>query len=146
VTTAAAGDLEPGPQRDYLSEAGARELAARIQAFWCGKGHQVEAWPELRDGAWTVRSSLGAAGLPPAAATPASVAAGPADELVGDDQLPEAPMAAGSITMIPEPGRCLWPNGDPGDRDFRWCGSAVARPGRPYCRKHQALARHRRTG
>jgi hypothetical protein len=67
----------------------------------------------------------------------------PADELIDDDQVAEAPIGA-SVAQIPEHGRCLWPIGDPGDPAFRWCGLSVTRPGRPYCRKHQA--RHRRLG
>ena len=35
--------------------------------------------------------------------------------------------------------RCLWPFGDPGDPDFRFCGH-VAHPGRPYCAEHCAVA------
>lgn len=35
--------------------------------------------------------------------------------------------------------RCLWPIGDPGDADFRFCGHA-AHPTRPYCAEHCAIA------
>ncbi len=34
---------------------------------------------------------------------------------------------------------CLWPIGDPGDADFRFCGH-TAHPGRPYCPEHCAIA------
>jgi GcrA cell cycle regulator len=34
---------------------------------------------------------------------------------------------------------CLWPIGDPGDRDFHFCG-AQAVPGKPYCAEHAARA------
>jgi len=30
---------------------------------------------------------------------------------------------------------CSWPTGDPGDDDFRFCGSEAVE-GKPYCRKH----------
>jgi GcrA cell cycle regulator len=34
---------------------------------------------------------------------------------------------------------CCWPLGEPGTRDFRFCG-AEADPGRPYCAHHAAVA------
>ena len=34
---------------------------------------------------------------------------------------------------------CCWPIGEPGKRDFRFCG-AEADPGRPYCAHHAAVA------
>ncbi len=40
---------------------------------------------------------------------------------------------AGRIT------KCLWPIGDPGDSDFRFCG-ADSLPGKPYCSEHCARA------
>ncbi len=35
--------------------------------------------------------------------------------------------------------RCLWPIGDPGDANFRFC-NRPAKPGRPYCAEHCAVA------
>ena len=34
---------------------------------------------------------------------------------------------------------CMWPNGDPGEPDFHFCG-AVALEGKPYCEEHCARA------
>ena len=34
---------------------------------------------------------------------------------------------------------CKWPNGDPRDADFHFCGKA-AQPGVPYCSEHAAKA------
>ena len=34
---------------------------------------------------------------------------------------------------------CCWPIGEPGTREFRFCG-AEADPGRPYCADHSAIA------
>ena len=38
---------------------------------------------------------------------------------------------------------CKWPNGDPGDADFHFCGAPAA-DGRPYCPDHCAIAYVRR--
>lgn len=61
---------------------------------------------------------------------------------------PKAPIAVGPReTVVARPVRrrsegarsCLWPIGDPGDTDFRFCGAdAVA--GKPYCEEHCAKA------
>ena len=34
---------------------------------------------------------------------------------------------------------CSWPVGNPGDRNFHFCGEPSA-PGKPYCAKHCAVA------
>ncbi|HYN38867.1 MAG TPA: GcrA family cell cycle regulator [Rhodospirillales bacterium] len=34
---------------------------------------------------------------------------------------------------------CSWPVGNPGDRNFHFCGEPSA-PGKPYCSKHCAVA------
>lgn len=40
----------------------------------------------------------------------------------------------------PSPYRtCQWPFGEPGQRDFHFCGDASA-PGRPYCEAHANIA------
>ncbi len=39
---------------------------------------------------------------------------------------------------------CLWPIGNPGDADFRFCGGETVR-GRPYCFEHCARAYLRRS-
>ncbi len=39
---------------------------------------------------------------------------------------------------------CLWPNGDPGEPDFHFCGGKTV-PGRPYCPEHCARAYMPRT-
>lgn len=33
------------------------------------------------------------------------------------------------------PGMCCWPEGEPGDDDFRFCGEPVV-PEKPYCAEH----------
>jgi GcrA cell cycle regulator len=33
------------------------------------------------------------------------------------------------------PGMCCWPDGEPGDADFRFCGEPVV-PEKPYCAEH----------
>ncbi len=38
-----------------------------------------------------------------------------------------------------QPPICTWPNGHPGDRDFKFCGERPL-PGKPYCAKHAAMA------
>jgi hypothetical protein len=35
---------------------------------------------------------------------------------------------------------CAWPQGDPRDPDFSFCGLPVARPGLAYCAEHAARA------
>ena len=61
------------------------------------------------------------------------------------DQTPSEPpleIPTASVRKDGAPGkgpRCLWPIGDPGDPDFRFCGH-TARPGRPYCNEHCAVA------
>ena len=35
--------------------------------------------------------------------------------------------------------QCSWPEGDPGQDDFRFCGSPAVL-GKPYCEKHCAIA------
>jgi GcrA cell cycle regulator len=35
--------------------------------------------------------------------------------------------------------KCCWPEGDPKQNDFRFCGEDIF-PGRPYCDKHSLLA------
>jgi GcrA cell cycle regulator len=34
---------------------------------------------------------------------------------------------------------CSWPQGHPGDKDFRFCGRRPL-PGKPYCPEHAKLA------
>lgn len=67
--------------------------------------------------------------------------------------IPRAPLgepAAVTLEATPPPvpvaatprGRevaCCWPLGDPGTRDFRFCGAA-ALAGKPYCAQHAQLA------
>jgi hypothetical protein len=58
----------------------------------------------------------------------------------------EAPIGAIAVPKLPPPGFCLWPCGEPGELEFRWCGVKVARPGQPYCRKHVAATREQWAG
>ena len=69
-----------------------------------------------------------------------------ADEEIGGEKLVpepgekliEQPLAppARPISDVKE---CLWPIGDPGDDEFRFCGDDTA-PGRPYCALHCSVA------
>jgi GcrA cell cycle regulator len=38
-----------------------------------------------------------------------------------------------------QPPSCTWPQGHPGDKEFRFCGERPL-PGKPYCAKHAAMA------
>jgi GcrA cell cycle regulator len=42
-------------------------------------------------------------------------------------------------TLGPQPAACTWPQGHPGDKDFRFCGERPVQ-GKPYCAKHAAMA------
>lgn len=42
-------------------------------------------------------------------------------------------------TLGVQPVTCTWPQGHPGDKDFRFCGERPL-PGKPYCAKHAAMA------
>jgi GcrA cell cycle regulator len=66
----------------------------------------------------------------PATLTPPASAAAP----------PPAAVAA-AMRVFPRAAlrSCCWPIGEPGKRDFRFCG-AEADPGRPYCAHHSAVA------
>jgi GcrA cell cycle regulator len=63
-------------------------------------------------------------------ATGARAAAGERSRSAAQRQAVEARGSAGG---------CLWPIGDPGDKDFHFCG-AQALPGKPYCAEHAARA------
>lgn len=50
------------------------------------------------------------------------------------------PEVKGGVKLIDlGPGMCRWPNGDPRDDDFGFCG-AQAVPGIPYCAAHAKIA------
>lgn len=53
----------------------------------------------------------------------------------------EAPRPPSSTrqTIASNGATCVWPIGDPGDNDFRFC-EAPALEGRPYCGQHCAVA------
>lgn len=48
-------------------------------------------------------------------------------------------------TTDPFPPRdsCLYPHGDPGAEDFRFCGDETVEPGHPYCAEHHLLCYQR---
>jgi len=73
--------------------------------------------------------------LPPlaAAALPAIPAA---PKLAVVRQPREAPPAT---RFVARPIPCCWPIGEPGTKNFRFCG-AESLPGKPYCAEHAALA------
>jgi len=51
----------------------------------------------------------------------------------------QAPAPSAPAVAAPAKHLCCWPIGDPGTRDFRFCG-APAKPGKPYCQQHCDLA------
>lgn len=74
---------------------------------------------------------------------------------MGFERRPGAPLtprqeaAIGALTkaptqppkmQFPPSGRCVWPNGHPGEEEFHFCGERVATSGAPYCGEHQARA------
>jgi GcrA cell cycle regulator len=69
------------------------------------------------------------AGIIPARAAPQTVSAEP------------APLR--TVSATPTPRRrgltCCWPLGEPGTKEFHFCGGDPA-PGKPYCSQHAALA------
>jgi GcrA cell cycle regulator len=48
-------------------------------------------------------------------------------------QVPSQPRPAGRVSA------CCWPLGEPGTKDFRFCGDPTV-PAKPYCEEHAALA------
>jgi GcrA cell cycle regulator len=50
--------------------------------------------------------------------------------------------AARALAMLP-PARCVWPQGEPEEDGFHWCGALVD-PGRPYCCEHVERAIERK--
>lgn len=69
-----------------------------------------------------------------------------ADEEIGGERLlPDTGQRVEDVPMPPLARRggdvsaCLWPLGDPGDDNFRFCGEDSV-PGRPYCSEHCAVA------
>ncbi len=67
-------------------------------------------------------------------------------EVPPSPQLSPAPMPApvapaAAVRPFPRASlrSCCWPIGEPGTREFRFCG-AEADPGKPYCAEHAAVA------
>ena len=54
-------------------------------------------------------------------------------------QAPAPAPAPAASALLPAGQLCCWPIGEPGSRDFRFCG-ATAKPGKPYCEQHCGLA------
>ena len=98
-----------------------------------------------------IRESRGGA----ANVTPLRVVAAPRPELA-PKQLPVEPVireeavarspaasVASRSTSYPSPRRhgqsCCWPSGEPGTKQFRFCGGEPI-PGKPYCSEHAQLA------
>ncbi|MBD0275267.1 MAG: GcrA cell cycle regulator [Acetobacteraceae bacterium] len=54
---------------------------------------------------------------------------------------PAAPVASAQVSPFPRASlrSCCWPIGEPGQREFRFCGCEAA-PGKPYCAEHAAIA------
>src|ERR1700722_8507945 len=48
------------------------------------------------------------------------------------------PPVRGKVTGM-HPPVCSWPQGHPGDKDFRFCGQRPL-PGKPYCAEHAQMA------
>jgi GcrA cell cycle regulator len=45
-----------------------------------------------------------------------------------------------AVDVFPPPGGCLFPKGNPGDPEFRFCGAHVLSVLVPYCGAHTAVA------
>lgn len=78
---------------------------------------------------------------PPPMARPA-VQVQPAPKQIQTRPVAPAPAQRAMGTVARANGKgpnCLWPIGDPGDRDFHFCG-APAVAGKPYCDEHCARA------
>ncbi len=73
--------------------------------------------------------------LRPAAAAPHQV---PTRPVQAEDAAP-APLRAVSATPRRGGLTCCWPLGEPGTREFHFCGGEPT-PGKPYCAEHAALA------
>lgn len=56
-------------------------------------------------------------------------------------QAAPAPVAVATVRHFPRASMrsCCWPIGEPGTRDFRFCGAEAA-SGKPYCTDHAAVA------
>lgn len=52
-----------------------------------------------------------------------------------------AQVASAQVSHFPRASlrSCCWPIGEPGQREFRFCGCEAA-PGKPYCAEHAAIA------
>jgi GcrA cell cycle regulator len=81
----------------------------------------------VREGTPTPRRATIEAPPPPSPAVPA--------------QPSPAVVAPAAVRHFPRASMrsCCWPIGEPGTRDFRFCG-AEADSGRPYCAEHSAIA------
>ena len=50
----------------------------------------------------------------------------------------KSPPVRRRVIGLPPPA-CTWPQGHPGDKDFRFCGRRPL-PGKPYCAEHAQMA------
>ena len=62
----------------------------------------------------------------------------PVPLFVGDHDQVRFTGAAAAIEAFD--GGCRWPHGDPREAGFFFCCEPIARPGKPYCHEHHALA------
>lgn len=85
-----------------------------------------------------------APGAPPPPPPPARARKLDLASLLSLPQAPPMRQEAAPQPALPRPAAdsrhaCCWPIGDPGTAAFRFCGEH-ARPGRPYCPEHHAIA------
>ena len=106
-----------------------------------GKAHRLKLAarpsPIKRDGESKRRrrnAALARARMAESVQTPTMVPEVEADDSV----MPIAPMLERKAAQESR-NLCLWPIGDPSDKDFHFCGEPAA-PGKPYCSKHCAVA------
>jgi GcrA cell cycle regulator len=115
-----------------------------------GKAHRLDLptrpSPIRKPDAAAVAAAAGAAA--PRRKPSAREAVVPARRMIPQAQPMAAPPAAPRLPPLSAAVRsfprasvrsCCWPMGEPGSREFRFCG-AEADPGKPYCAAHVAVA------
>ncbi|WP_343893401.1 GcrA family cell cycle regulator [Craurococcus roseus] len=76
-----------------------------------------------------------------AAAAARAVPQAPQPQPVPRPSAAPAPVVSAQVSHFPRASlrSCCWPIGEPGQREFRFCGCEAA-PGKPYCAEHAAIA------
>ncbi len=135
------------PGRPSPIKVGGREAGAKLRAKQLAAAGRITL-----PGRQHVPLPAGAASLPPLASaavpTPHVPTRSRAPRVLPPKQPERAPAARCPLpaARYPLPAApvsghaCLWPQGEPGTRDFRFCGVPRSRIDRPYCEEHCAVA------